>query len=77
MRFADIPAGSAVFFDANVFVYLAAPHPVLEPVCRALIERVSRGEISGLTSSHVLGLAAACRPLSPIGVTDMSSDELR
>ena len=27
MTFADIPAGSDVFLDANVFVYYAEPHP--------------------------------------------------
>jgi hypothetical protein len=26
---ADIPAGSAVFLDANIFVYHFVPHPVL------------------------------------------------
>jgi predicted nucleic acid-binding protein len=55
MTFADIPAGSAVFLDANVFVYYFAPEPTFGLVCRELMERVSRGEIAGFTSSHVLG----------------------
>jgi predicted nucleic acid-binding protein len=55
MIFPDIPAGSAVFLDANVFVYCFVPDPVLGPACRDLLVRVSRGEISGITSSDVLG----------------------
>ena len=28
MTFDDLPAGAAVFLDANVLVYAAVPHPV-------------------------------------------------
>ncbi len=54
MNLADIPAGSAVFLDANIFVYYFAPDPQFGLACRALLERVSRNEIAGFTSSHVL-----------------------
>lgn len=54
MTFSAIPSGSAVFLDANVFVYHFAPHPVLQRVCQELLERVSRNDIRGFTSSNVL-----------------------
>lgn len=54
MTFSEIPSGSAVFLDANVFVYHFAPHPVLQPACQALLERISGNEIRGVTSSSVL-----------------------
>jgi predicted nucleic acid-binding protein len=58
MTFADIPDGAAVYLDANVFVYYAAPNPTFGPTCRVLIERVARDEITGFTSSHVLSNVA-------------------
>jgi predicted nucleic acid-binding protein len=54
MRFSDIPAGARVFVDANTFVYHFAPHPVLQSPCQELLERITRGEIVGLTSIDVL-----------------------
>ena len=32
MTFADIPAGSSVFVDANTFVYHFQPHPLYGPI---------------------------------------------
>jgi len=58
MTFADLAAGSAVFLDANILVYFAIPDPMFGPACRALMERISRNEILGLTSSHVLSNVA-------------------
>src|SRR5438105_15084326 len=55
MTFPDVPAGSAVFLDANVFVYHFIPDPVFGPACRDLLDRVSSGGIAGFTSSDVLG----------------------
>ena len=54
MIFANIPTGASVFIDANVLVYHFGQHPILQPRCQQLLERVSRGEIAGLTSSPVL-----------------------
>jgi predicted nucleic acid-binding protein len=54
MIFADIPAGSAVFVDANVFVYYFEPHPVYGPACQQLFLRIENNELQGFTSSHVL-----------------------
>jgi predicted nucleic acid-binding protein len=55
---ADIPAGTVVFLDANIFVYHFVPHPLLGHSCRDLLQRISRGEIGGITSSGVLSNAA-------------------
>ena len=54
MTFADIPAGSDVFLDANVFVYYAEPHPTFGPVCQQLLLRIENKEIQGFTSAAIL-----------------------
>jgi predicted nucleic acid-binding protein len=54
MTFSDIPAGAAVFVDANVFVYHFAPHPSLQAACQQLLERFASEELIGHTSAHVL-----------------------
>ncbi len=54
MTFLDIPAGSTLFVDSNVLVYHFGPHPVLQAPCQQLLERISRGEIGGVTSAAVL-----------------------
>jgi predicted nucleic acid-binding protein len=54
MTFEDIAAGSALFVDANVFVYYAEPHPTFGPACQQLMLRIENGEIQGYTSSAVL-----------------------
>jgi uncharacterized protein len=58
MTFADLPAGTSVFVDANTFVFHFQPHPVFGPACTELLERVERQELSGFTSTHVLGEVA-------------------
>ena len=54
MTFADIPTGSSVFIDANVFVYHFVSDPAFGPPCRDLLDRVSRNEVAGFSSSSVL-----------------------
>jgi predicted nucleic acid-binding protein len=54
MIFKDIPAGSAVFVDANVFVYYAQPHPTFGPACQELLQRIENQELEGFTSAHAL-----------------------
>jgi predicted nucleic acid-binding protein len=54
MTFTDIPAGSDVFVDANVFVYYAEPHPTLGSACRQLLLRIENKEFQGFTSSAIL-----------------------
>jgi predicted nucleic acid-binding protein len=54
MTFANIPAGIALFLDANPLVYNFAPDPVYGPACRQLLERIERQEITAFASTHVL-----------------------
>jgi predicted nucleic acid-binding protein len=54
MTFEDIPAGSAVFVDANTFVYYFEPHPAFGPACQQLVLRIESHELQGFTSSQVL-----------------------
>jgi predicted nucleic acid-binding protein len=54
MNFAMIPAGEAVFVDANVFVYDFTPVALYGPASNALLKRFERKELQGITSSLVL-----------------------
>jgi predicted nucleic acid-binding protein len=54
MTFADIPGGVTVFLDANTFVYAILADPVHGAACKALLDRVERQDIEGVTSSLVL-----------------------
>jgi predicted nucleic acid-binding protein len=54
MTFADVPAGLALFLDANTLVYHFTAHPTLGAACTELLERVERQEITGYASSHVV-----------------------
>jgi predicted nucleic acid-binding protein len=54
MTFADLVLGSAVFIDANVFVYAFANDPQFEAACKQLLERIDKGELQGVTSSHIV-----------------------
>ena len=54
MTFTHIPAGIALFLDANPLVYDFAPDPVYGPACRQLLERIERQEITAFTTTHVL-----------------------
>ena len=49
MTFADIPAGSAVFLDADMssLYYFAPESDIRASYVEELMERVSRGEIAG------------------------------
>lgn len=44
---ADIPSGSQVIVDTNIFVYLTAPHPRYGISSRDLVNRVESGDIQG------------------------------
>lgn len=48
----SIPDGSEIFIDSNIFVYALSGS---SPQCRALLEKVSLGEIRAVTSYHVVG----------------------
>ncbi len=58
LTLAGIPAGAAVFLDANTFLYSFSNHPVLGPACTAFLERIDRNEVQGYTSADVLGEVA-------------------
>ena len=47
MIFSDIPAGAALFIDANTLVYHFTPNPALGPACRQFLDRIARGELTG------------------------------
>jgi predicted nucleic acid-binding protein len=55
MTFADLPAGAAVFLDANTLTYYFQPHPLLGAACAGLVQSIERGQLLGFTSTHVLG----------------------
>ena len=57
MTFADLPNGSSVFLDANVFVYHFSQHLHWGPPCTDLLERIERQEMRAFTSTHVLSEA--------------------
>jgi predicted nucleic acid-binding protein len=54
MTFDDIPAGQAVFVDANPLIYHFSAHPKYGAACTSLVERMERQEVQGVTSAHVL-----------------------
>ena len=54
MTFDNIPAGVAVFVDANCLIYEATADPSYGPACKRLFERIENKELTGYTSAHVL-----------------------
>jgi predicted nucleic acid-binding protein len=52
--FADIPAGAAVFLDANTLIYHFSGHPKYGRACTELLERIERLDLEGITSAHTL-----------------------
>jgi predicted nucleic acid-binding protein len=58
MTFADVPANTAIFLDANVFVYNFGPDPLLGPPSRSLLKRIELGELQGYVSTHELSNVA-------------------
>lgn len=58
MTFADLPAGAAVFVDANTLTYYFEPHLVYGPACQPLMLSIEQQQILGFTSTHVLSEVA-------------------
>jgi predicted nucleic acid-binding protein len=58
MTLANIPSGTSVFLDANIFVYHFSPHPVFRADCDQLLDRVEQQDLQGFTSTHVVGECA-------------------
>ncbi len=52
--FPEIPSGAALFLDANTFVYHFTAQPLYGSACTALLERIERSDVIGLTSAHIL-----------------------
>ncbi|HEV3081239.1 MAG TPA: type II toxin-antitoxin system VapC family toxin [Gemmataceae bacterium] len=57
MTFDAIAARDAIFVDANVLLYYFTAHPRYGSACQKLLDRIDNKEITGFTSSHVLGEA--------------------
>src|SRR5262249_48489453 len=55
MTFGQIPAGVAVFLDANVFVYHFTNDPKYGAACTQLLNRTTQQQVQGLTSTDALG----------------------
>lgn len=54
MTFANIPAGTAIFLDANTLIYHFTNEPQFGSSCTQLIKQIEQGHIHGFTSAHVL-----------------------
>jgi predicted nucleic acid-binding protein len=54
MKFDDIPAGAAVFLDANIFIYTITADAKYGAACQGLLQRIENKEFRGLTSAHAL-----------------------
>ena len=54
MTFASIPAGSAIFLDANILVYHLAAHPTVGQVCTKLVRDIEQKVLAGFCSTHVM-----------------------
>jgi uncharacterized protein len=54
MTFGQVPAGAAVFLDANTLVYHFTHHPTFGPACAQLLKRIEHQHLTGFISTHVL-----------------------
>jgi predicted nucleic acid-binding protein len=54
MNFAQVPAGAAIFLDANTLVYHFTSHPTFGPACTQLVKRIEHQHLTGFISTHVL-----------------------
>jgi predicted nucleic acid-binding protein len=58
MIFGQIAAGSSILVDSVTFVHYFQPHPVHGPACQQLIQRIEQQQITGFTTTQVLGEVA-------------------
>jgi predicted nucleic acid-binding protein len=58
MTFDDIQAGSTVFVDSNTLIFHFAAHLKFGAASTRLINRIERGDIRGVCSTHVLAEVA-------------------
>jgi predicted nucleic acid-binding protein len=55
MTFAGIPAGAAIFVDANTLIYHFTNDAQYGVACTDLLKRIELQQLDGFTSAHVLG----------------------
>jgi predicted nucleic acid-binding protein len=60
----NLPAGTIVYVDSNIFIYDATNHPKYAASCSIFLDRVESGEFSGVTS--VLSINETVHKLSII-----------
>lgn len=53
MRLRDVLKGSRIFIDTNIFFFAITHHRTLGKPCKAFLDRVERGELSGVVSPIV------------------------
>ena len=58
MRLDEIPAGTSVFVDANVFVYAFADDKKFGPRCIDFLERIELGALKGYIAAPILSEVA-------------------
>ncbi len=58
MIYADVPAGAAVFLDANVLIHHFEPNAAYGPISTEFLERIENQEISGVTATHIVSEVA-------------------
>jgi predicted nucleic acid-binding protein len=54
MNFASIPAGAAIFLDANTLICHFSNHAQYGAACTQLVKRIELQQLDGFTSAHVL-----------------------
>jgi predicted nucleic acid-binding protein len=54
MTFDAIPAGLAIFVDANILLYYFTAHARYGPACQKFLDRIENKEDVGYSSAHVL-----------------------
>lgn len=54
MRLSDVPEGTRVFIDANIFIYHFSAASRFNPSCTDFLERVEFGAVHGVTSAAIV-----------------------
>lgn len=54
MSFDALPPGTAIFVDANTWIYHFTAQPRFGASCTALVARIEQQVVSGFTSTHIL-----------------------
>ena len=54
LNLVQIPSGTRVFLDANIFLYVFFSHPVYGKSCHHLLKRIESSDISGFVDEFVM-----------------------